>query len=243
MQVTGKLQFESSEHREIYEYVERHGSVGPDDIADHVGMGRDELDGELAALQDAGYLEERDGHLRVALDTGAEETYSTAEFEFTVRPAQEDDMTGLVGTIRSVAEEQTYIEAETIAGVLDQEGVLLRHNELESRVFFVACVGNEVVGWCHIGTHEIEKLNHTAELTVGVLDAYRGFGIGGRLLGRGVRWAEENGYERLYQSLPATNQEAIRFLEANGWVTEAIRKYHYKIDGEYVAEQMMAIML
>jgi len=118
--------------------------------------------------------------------------------------------------------------------------VLLRHNELESRIFFVATVDDEVVGWVHIEVPEVGKLEHTARLTVGVLDEYRDRGIGERLLDRGVNWAAENGYERIYQSVPSTNQAAIDFLTEHGWDTEAVREDHYKVDDEYVDEVMMA---
>ncbi|NNC24697.1 GNAT family N-acetyltransferase, partial [Salinisphaera sp. USBA-960] len=39
------------------------------------------------------------------------------------------------------------------------------------------------------------------------------------------------------------NEEAIAFLEGRGWETEAVRDGHYKIDGDYVDEVMMAVSL
>jgi RimJ/RimL family protein N-acetyltransferase len=56
-------------------------------------------------------------------------------------------------------------------------------------------------------------------------------------------WAGDNGFEKLYNSIPATNDRAIDFLSRHGWETEAIREGHYKIDGEYVDEVMMAVDL
>ncbi|MDY7081036.1 MAG: GNAT family N-acetyltransferase, partial [Halobacteria archaeon] len=51
------------------------------------------------------------------------------------------------------------------------------------------------------------------------------------------------GYEKLYQSIPSTNEEGIEYLKAHGCEVEAIREDHYKIDGDYVDEVMMAIKL
>jgi len=107
-------------------------------------------------------------------------------------------------------------------------------------VFFVATVDGEVVGWVHIDVNETEKLHHTAELTVGVLDEYRGKTIGSELLDRGVGWASNHGIEKIYNSLPATNERGIEFLEDHGWETEAVRANHYKFDDDYVDEVMMA---
>ncbi len=39
------------------------------------------------------------------------------------------------------------------------------------------------------------------------------------------------------------NDTTLEFLTAHGWDTEAIRKDHYSIDGEYVDEVMMAYEL
>ncbi len=77
----------------------------------------------------------------------------------------------------------------------------------------------------------------------GWLERYRGHGIGSQLLARGTEWAASNGYEKLYNSVPSTNEDAIEFLEDHGWDTDAIREDHYKIDDEYVDEVMMAVDL
>ena len=76
--------------------------------------------------------------------------------------------------------------------------------------------------------------------TVGVREAYRGRGIGSRLLRRGLDWAEANGYRKVYNSVPTTNDEALDFLENRGWETEGIRKDHYTIGDRYVDEVMLA---
>ena len=87
----------------------------------------------------------------------------------------------------------------------------------------------------------MEKLSHTAELTLGVLEEYQGYGIGGHLLDRGLDWADEKGYEKLYNSIPSTNEEAVEFFEAHGGEVEAVRENHYTYDGEYIDEVMLAL--
>ena len=86
----------------------------------------------------------------------------------------------------------------------------------------------------------VDGIGEVPDLTVGVLEEYRRYGIGSHLLQRGLEWANSQGYEKIYQSLPATNEEAIAFLKAHDWETEAVRADHYRIDGEYVDETMMA---
>lgn len=231
---------EVDERRQIYDYVERHGAVKPGEIAEALQLDPEHFNHHLSILKRDGYLASRDGFLQVALDGGAEEEFREAGVAYTIRPARQDDLTGIVGAIRETVEERRYIEAETVAEHLDYEDALLRHNNARTRMFFVGVVNDEVVGWAHIEGPEVAKLCHTAEVTVGVLPEYRRHGMGSHLLHRSLTWAVDHDYEKLYNSIPATNQAAAAFLEANGWETEAIRKGHYKIDGEYVAEQMLA---
>ncbi len=245
MKATQKLQFPTKDRERIYEYVERHGAVDPTDLydSDIVRVEPVRFRQLVAILKRDGYLVEEDGLLRVALDAGTEEQYVTADVDFSIRPARQEDLSGIVGVIRQVAGEQTYIEAETVAEQLDHEGALIRHNEVESRMFFVATVDDEVVGWCHVEAPELAKLRHTAELTVGILEDFRGEGMGSHLLQRGLTWAGANGFEKVYQSVPATNDGAIRFLEEHGWEEEARRSDHYKIGDRYVDEVMLAMQL
>jgi ribosomal protein S18 acetylase RimI-like enzyme len=182
--------------------------------------------------------------LQIAIDLDdTEEEYDRPDLSFTIRPARQADLTGIVGAIRQVAKQGTYIVAESVAQELDHDEALLRQNELESRMFFVATVEDDVVGWVHIRAPELNKLAHTAELTVGVLAEYRSHGIGSHLLERGLAWASSEGYEKVYQSVPSTNEAAIAFLEEHGWETEAVRENHYKIDGDSVDEVMLAVTL
>jgi L-amino acid N-acyltransferase YncA len=244
MELTEQLEFGHRGRKDVYEYVESHGDVAPTQARDSLNMEPREFGHHVAILKRDGVLAETDaGHLRIAYDEAAEEEYEEDEVEYTIRQARQADMTGIVGVMRSAIDAGTYVVAESVADLIDHEEVLLRHNELESRMFFVACVENDVVGWVHLEHPEMEKLSHTAELTVGVLDEYREHGIGSHLLQRGLEWAAQQDYERIYNSIPSTNEAAIEFLKEHGWEEEARRHDHYKLDGDYIDEVMMEIDL
>jgi ribosomal protein S18 acetylase RimI-like enzyme len=241
MQITDDLEFSHRDRKDIYEYVESHGQVNYHDARKALQMDETAFGHHVAILKRDGVLDRTDDdRLRIAFERGEEETYSDDGLEYRIRQAREADLTGLVGAIRTAIGEKTYVVAESMADVLDHQNVLLRHNALESRMFFVATVDNEVVGWVHLNMPEMEKLGHTAELTVGVLEEYRGHDIGSRLLERGTKWASSSGVEKLYNSVPSTNETAIGWLEEHGWETEAVREDHYKLEGEYIDEVMMA---
>ncbi|MFB6176370.1 MAG: N-acetyltransferase family protein [Halobaculum sp.] len=229
--------------KDIYEYVESHGDVREREVRAALGMDAREFGHHVNILKRDGILTETEtGHLQIAYADTDETEHESADLTYTIRQARQSDITGLVGVMREAIDEE-YVVAESVADMLDHEEVLLRRNEVESRMFFVACVEDDVVGWVHLEHPEMEKLRHTAELTVGVLDGYRGHGIGRSLLERGLNWGREQGYEKVYNSVPSTNERAIGFLEGHGWEIEARRADHYKIGEEYVDEVMMGIRL
>lgn len=235
--------FDHRDRKDIYEYVEQNGAMEPEKLRRALGMEPRAFGHHVAILERDNILEEHDGTLRLAIDVGTEEAFEQEGIEVTIRQAREEDLTGLVGAIRAAIGTGNDVRAESVADVVDSEGVLLRHNEIECRIFFVATVGGDIVGWVHVKHRELEKLSHTGELTVGVLDPYQGNGIGTRLLERGLAWADGHGLEKIYNSVPATNERAIDFFESRGFEVEVVRPDHYKIDGKYVDEVMLATQL
>lgn len=248
MRVPERPTFEDDTTKAIYQYVERHGTAARHRVRDAASVRVDRFEDALENLKTKGYLEEDGGTITVALDIGSIEEYEadgrdetgTETETFTIRPARQDDFEGVVGTIRDVTDDETYVVAETVAEQLLYDESVSRHNTVESRVFFVATHEGEVVGWTHLDLPHGEKLRETAQLTVGVRGEYRNRGLGSRLLTRGIEWADANGYRKLYNSVPATNDVALAFLEDHGWHTEGIRKNHYTIDGEHVDDVLMA---
>lgn len=270
MPVPDDPEFDSDLRRRIYEYVERNGAVPPEEVFDEVRVDADEPDSKparseqrsrvrmepatfashLASLLNQGYLSEEDGLLRVNVEADEAVLELDDETPVTIRLAREADSGPLVDLVRSVAGERTHIVAETAAEALDDEPVV-RHNGRHSRVFFVAALDADdaeheagtVIGWVHVESPELAKLRHTAELTVGVDEQYRDQGVGGRLLERGLEWARDRGYRKVYQSVPSTNEAGIDFLEDRGWEVEAVREDHYLLGDEMVDEVMLAAWL
>lgn len=261
----GTYQFDDDRQREIYEYVERNGAVWPEMVRQNVlvrpesnskptrsgaqlepsvKMPSEEVSRHVSVLKRDGYLEEHNGKLRVAMpvDVGAR-TVPLDEGRAVVRPARQEDVDGIVDVIETIAADEGYVVAARLAEKVDRDGVLLRHNEREDRVFFVATVEDEAVGWLHVEGTLFDRMDHTAALTLGVLEAYRGDGIGSTLVESGLDWARDRGYRKVYQNLSATNDDAVAFLEEHGWSVESTREGHYRIGGELVDEIQLACWL
>jgi len=240
MQSLERPRFRTETGKRIYQYVERHGTAARHRTLSALDVEADEFQDELEWLVTNGYLEDDGGTLRVDLGAGSVERHESDDREYAIRPARQEDFEGVVDAIRDVTSEETYVVAESVAERLLYEDAVNRHNTVESRVFFVATVDGDVVGWAHLDLPQVDKLQSTAKLTVGVRGEYRRHGIGSQLVDRALGWAEANGYRKLYNSVPSTNDGALAFLEEHGWNTEGIRRDHYTIGDEPVDEVMMA---
>lgn len=273
---TPQLEFESDVQGRIYEYVERRGEATREEVRDAVRVERTagakpprsgtepasrlsvaEFNEYIDELLDSGPLVERDDTLYISADA-EERTHEAESFEYTVRPADEGDRRAVAALIREVAAEGAIVVDERAADAIERDDALIRLNERESRMVFVATReidegeaghparsiggrdGEEIIGWVRIQGFELPARDHTAELTVGVASEYREQGIGGTLLERGMSWAAEEDCIKVYQSLPATNEDALELLEEHDWEPEATRTDHYKIDGELVDEIQLA---
>lgn len=77
----------------------------------------------------------------------------------------------------------------------------------------------------------------------GILEAYRGQGIGSELLSHLDQWAKQEGIVRLELTVECPNLAARHLYEKNGFEVEGIRKQSMLVDGSYVDEYYMAKIL
>lgn len=233
---------DTKDRQRVYEYINENGPVSPHSIEDEevLPVTPERYWQIVAILKRDGYVEEIEGKLRDAYQPSGTEEHATEEVEFTVREARLEDLSGLAGVIRQVTRGRTYIVGESISSQLTQVDTLLHGNPDEPPTYFVAIVDGEVIGWVHLEEREQQKLSHVVYLTMGLLDEYRGLGIGSTLMDRGVSWARDKGYRKVASNIPATNESAVDFLEKNDWEVEAIRPDHYIIDDRLVDEVLLA---
>lgn len=232
--------FESADSKRVYQYVERNGTAETDSVRDALNIPEAEFRSVVEELTEKEYLAEQNGTLALHLDIGAEREYETDDITYVVRPARDRDFEQLVGAIQDITDKRTYAVGEELADELRYENTVTRHNSVWSRVFFIATVDEYAVGWSHLDLPHSDKLRETAQLTVGVRDEFRGYGIGKQLLNRALEWAEANDYRKVYNSVAATNMNAVTFLEAQGWEREAVREDHFTIGDKQVDEVMLA---
>jgi RimJ/RimL family protein N-acetyltransferase len=108
---------------------------------------------------------------------------------------------------------------------------------------FVALVGSQVVGWCDISRKPIEGFRHSGVLGMGLLQPYRGRGLGGALLRAVLDEAQLQGLSRVELEVYTSNQPAIALYERFGFVREGIKRSARILDGKIEDILCMALLL
>jgi ribosomal protein S18 acetylase RimI-like enzyme len=242
MCANGSPEFDTKDRERVYRFIRDNGPVSPSDLREAEVLPMEPVRSWqiLAILKRDGYVTEIEGKLRDNYQPGESEELDVEDVDVRVREARLEDLSGLAGVIRQVIEGETYIVGETIVDQLADADTLLHGNSASTPMYFVALVDGEVIGWVHLEGKAVRKLDGVVYLTMGLLDEYRGLGIGGRLMQRACTWADEYGYRKVSSNVPATNESAIDFLTANGWEREGVRPNHYEIDGNTVGEVLLS---
>jgi RimJ/RimL family protein N-acetyltransferase len=106
--------------------------------------------------------------------------------------------------------------------------------------FLVAVDGRTVVGWCDVVPLARPIFAHVGTLGMGLLPAWRGKGVGGRLMTAALAASRACGLERVELAVFAGNERARRLYERMGFVVEGVQPRRAKIDGRYRDEILMA---
>jgi RimJ/RimL family protein N-acetyltransferase len=107
----------------------------------------------------------------------------------------------------------------------------------------VATAGDRVVGWCDISRHAFPSHAHRGNLGMGIVPAYRGQGLGGRLISAALDQARQAGFIRVELSVHADNEPAIALYKKVGFVSEGVHRRTVRIDDRFIDTISMAIML
>lgn len=118
------------------------------------------------------------------------------------------------------------------------------HKMMEQRnPHVVAVAGDRVVGWCDITRHFFPTHSHRGSLAMGIVEDFRGQGLGRQLVKAALDKAKQEGFLRVELSVHADNARAIALYHKAGFVTEGVLKRSVRIDGRFIDTISMALML
>ena len=115
-------------------------------------------------------------------------------------------------------------------------------SERSHSIHLVAKDAQRVVGWAQIDRGRGSSVAHRGDLGMGVLPAYRGCGIGRRLLTECVAAANGVGIDRVELEVRSDNHHALELYRKAGFAVESIVKAAMKVEGVYHDAFRMCLM-
>jgi ribosomal protein S18 acetylase RimI-like enzyme len=156
-----------------------------------------------------------------------------------IRPVEFADVPSFREYVDAVARERRYFMILE-AFPLDKTAEFVAQNIVTGNIQFVAIDGATVVGAVDLHPQKLEGFRHNAGLGIGLLAAYRGMGLGSRLLQTAITAAVEHGFRRLELVVYAHNAAAIRLYKKFGFTQEGVFRGRRDLDG--VREDVIAMV-
>lgn len=166
--------------------------------------------------------------------------------EMTIRPAQTGDSCAIIDTVRSNANERSYVLMEHYGKDVDSEKEYISELDGTKNLLIVAETDGEVVG-CLAALQadggKRPETTHLLHLGLHLREAFRGLGIGTHLLDYAVTWAVEKGYKKLEANIFTTNKHSLGMFTKAGFAEEGVRKNRIQVGRELINEVLMGKVL
>lgn len=107
----------------------------------------------------------------------------------------------------------------------------------------VAEADGDLAGYLELIGGKARRNRVTTHVVIGVLARASGQGVGSGLLRAAVRWSAAHGLHRVELTVMAHNTRAIALYERMGFVTEGRARECLLVDGQFVDELTMAMLL
>lgn len=158
-----------------------------------------------------------------------------------IRAIAEGDIEGFRDALDSVAKEKRYL-ARFAAPHMDRVKEFVTEGILANVSQFVAVDDGRIVGWADVFPEQAEAVKHCGSLGMGVVEEYRGQGIGSRLLVACLEKAHRNGITRIELRVRADNQNAIALYKKTGFQTEGVLRFDMLVDGTFYDTLLMGLV-
>ncbi len=166
--------------------------------------------------------------------------------EITIRPAQPEDSCAILSTVRSNAMERSYVLMEQYGKDDESEREYIAGLDGATNLLIVAVADTMVVG-CLAALQADSGLRpetrHILHVGLHIREAFRGQGIGPRLLQYSLQWAGEKGFKKLEANIFTTNKRSLSMFRNAGFAEEGVRKNRIRMGRDFISEVLMGKML
>jgi ribosomal protein S18 acetylase RimI-like enzyme len=138
---------------------------------------------------------------------------------------------GLCEALGSVARERRWLAAVEPFSEAEMRA-FIQINRSSGVPQFVAVAGPLVVGWCDIvRLYPHPGYEHNGRLGMGVVEGWRGRGLGRALIDRALGMAPGVGFERVELEVYGSNTPALALYRAFGFEVEGVKRAMRRLDG------------
>jgi RimJ/RimL family protein N-acetyltransferase len=159
---------------------------------------------------------------------------------YRIVPVTEELIPGYRRAFDKVAKESRfldYLEAPPTPEAVGEFALSIQNN-----LQFVALDDETVVGWCAITPKAKAIYSHAGVLGMGIIEGYRGRGIGTALIRTTLDAAKTRGFKRIELQVRENSLSAMALFEKVGFVKEGVMRKHAYVDGVYENSLLMALL-
>ncbi|MFS0634794.1 GNAT family N-acetyltransferase [Mesobacillus foraminis] len=160
-----------------------------------------------------------------------------------IREIKQGEAAALVELIKEVEKQSKYMllePGERTSGAQELESRIIEMKKVGNSTVFVAEEGKELIGYLMAIGGTAKRNKHCVYLVTGILDEYRGSGIGTELFKHLEEWRRGTEIERLELTVVTLNEAGIRLYKKMGFVIEGTKRKSLCINGEFVDEYYMS---
>jgi len=113
----------------------------------------------------------------------------------------------------------------------------------ENSIMLVAESDEKIIGFLSAYRGHVNRIRHSATIVIGILEGFRGKGIGKTLFEELDQWAINNGISRLGLTVMVNNENAINLYKKTGFKIEGIKEKSCLVNEVFVDEYYMGKLL
>ncbi|MCM3741303.1 GNAT family N-acetyltransferase [Oceanobacillus luteolus] len=153
------------------------------------------------------------------------------------------ELAHLVNEVEATSEYMLWETGERQVTVEKQLKMIEEMSKSSNSTIIVAEVEGSLVGYLFAIGGNAKRNRHSVYIVTGILEKYRGKGIGTKLFTALDEWAKFNGIHRMELTVVTTNEAGTRLYKKSGFEIEGTKRSSLLIDGTYMDEYYMSKLI
>ena len=163
-----------------------------------------------------------------------------------IRGIKLEDAEGFVSLVKQVEESADFMMMEAGERTLSAEQQRKRIEQMKSggnSTILLAEEDGKLVGYLIVVGGDAKRVLHRGYLVIGILNEFRGQGIGTKLFSHLDDWAKAHHISRLELTVVIQNEMAVALYKKSGFEIEGTKRNSLLIDNVFYDEYYMAKLL